>query len=277
MSGAVRFVVPAEKAGKTEENLFEGFGDVGFSSARGADGGLFVWVEAKDVAEARAILERLGAGRLTPFEEPPRDWVAESAALRKSVTVGRYLLDPHDGLLATPPAPGQVRLHLPAARGFGTGSHESTRLAARLLLAEPLRGRRVLDVGCGAGTLAFVAALEGAAWTGAFDLDLDAALASRENRISNGIRGVGVFAGRLEALRPDARFDVVVANMISEEVAPLLAGLRARLAPKGRLLSSGLLVERREEWNGLLGANGFRIVRDFIENEWLGTAAERLD
>ena len=60
--------------------------------------------------------------------------------------------------------------------------------------------------------------------------------------------------------------------MIHEEIAPLLPGLRARLAPGGRLLCSGQLVERRGEWEDLLRKGGFRQVRSIQENEWLGTA-----
>jgi len=277
VSGAVRFVVPAAPADAVEESLFEWFGDVAFSAAREASGDLSVWVGREDAAEAKAILERFGVPGVLSFEEAARDWVAEAAALRKSVAVGRYLLDPHDGALATAPAPGQVRIHLPAARAFGTGSHESTRLALRLLLGEALSGRRVLDVGCGAGTLAFVAALEGAAWTAAFDLDLDAALATREHARANRIGRVGAFAGPLDALRDGARFDVAAANMILEEVAPLLGGIRRRLDPGGRLVSSGLLAEREREWDDLLWRSGFRVIRSLTENEWLGTVAESFE
>ena len=277
MSAAVRFEVPAAQADAVEAGLFEGFGEIALSAARGPRGELLIWVDRDDAAEAAAALARAGLGLLTPFEESPRDWVADSAALRRSVLVGRYLLDPHDGELATAPGPGQTRLWLPAARAFGTGSHESTRLALGLLLREPLSGRSVLDVGCGAGTLAFVAALEGAARVVAFDLDVDAALATREHARANRIPGLATFAGSLEALRLGALFDVVVANMILEEVAPLLPGLRVRLAGGGHLLSSGLLVEREREWEDLLGRNGFRVVLRVAENEWLGTAAETFE
>ena len=271
---AVRFEVPAAQADGVEENLFEWFGGIPFSSVRSSNGRLSIWLRRPDAAEAKAILASLGVTDLTPFEEIPRDWVAEAAALRKSVVVGRYLLDPHDDPLATATTSGQIRLFLPAARAFGTGSHESTRLAIRLLLDEELRGRRVLDVGCGTGTLAFVAALEGAAGAVAFDIDPDAALATREQGRANRIPRLFVFAGPLDALRRGARFDLIVANMVCEEAAPLLSGLRRRLSPGGRLLSSGLLVEHGPEWEDLLRRNGFRVVRTVTENEWLGTAAE---
>ncbi|MGE5347024.1 MAG: 50S ribosomal protein L11 methyltransferase, partial [Acidithiobacillales bacterium] len=197
-----------------------------------------------------------------------------AAALRQAVVVGPYLLDPHEGRDATPPSSGQVRLWLPAARAFGTGSHESTRLAIRLLLREELGGRRVLDVGSGAGTLAFVAALEGAASVVAFDLDPDAAFATREHGHANRISRLSVYAGSLGALRESALFDVVVANMVLGEMAPLLPRLRSKLPAGGRLLSSGLLVEERGEWEDLLLGHGFRPGFATSENEWMGTAAE---
>jgi ribosomal protein L11 methyltransferase len=229
-------------------------------------------VDSGDVAAALAGFDAAGLSGLSTFKEIPRDWIAESAALRRAVLVDRYLLDPHDGDLATPAPPGVRRLFLPAVRAFGTGSHESTRLAVRLLLAEDLRRARVLDVGCGTGTLAFVAALEGAARVVAFDLDREAAFATREQARANSVPRVAAFAGPLEALRPAALFDVVAANMIHEETAPLLPTLRAHLAPGGRLLCSGQLVERDGEWADLLRKRGIRKVRSIRENEWLGTA-----
>jgi ribosomal protein L11 methylase PrmA len=272
-AAAVRIEVPAALAASFEdEDFFERMGEVSFSSTRGAKGDLWIWVERENLDSALAALARAGATGLSTFEEETTDWVAESAGLRKAVLVERYLLDPHDDQLATPQPPGIRRLFLPAVRAFGTGSHESTRLALRVLLSEDLRGARVLDVGCGTGTLAFVAALEGARHVVAFDVDPHAAFAAREQARANGIPRVSVFAGLLEALRDEARFDVIVANMIHEEIAPLLASVRARLAPGGRLLCSGQLVERRGEWDDLLRRSGFHSVRSIAENEWFGSA-----
>ncbi len=270
--GATRIEVPAARRGSLEEVLFEGLGELQFSSTAAPDGRLLLWVDSEDVEAALAALAALGLPGLSTFEEESTDWVSASAALRRSVLVDRYLFDPHDGDLATTPPPGVRRLFLPAVRAFGTGSHESTRLAVRLLLAESLAGARVLDVGCGTGTLAFVAALEGAARVVALDLDREAAFLTREQARANGIPRVYAFAGPLEALAPGARFDVIAANMIHEEVAPLLPALVTRLAGGGRLLCSGQLAEREEEFGDLLRKSGFRGVRSLRENEWLGTA-----
>jgi ribosomal protein L11 methyltransferase len=272
-AGAVRIEVPAALASMIEdEDFFEGMGDITFSASLAPDGRLFVWTEPSDLTTALARLEVLGACGLSTFEEKTTDWVAESAALRSAVCVERYLFDPHDDERATPEPPGIRRLFLPAVRAFGTGSHESTRLALRLLLSENLADSRVLDVGCGTGTLAFVATLEGARHVVAFDIDRDAAFATREQARANGIPRLATFAGALGVLRRTARFDVVVANMIHEELAPLLPALHARLAPGGRLLCSGQLVERKGEWDDLLRGSGFHPVRSIAENEWFGSA-----
>jgi ribosomal protein L11 methylase PrmA len=272
---AVRIEIPAGYAVTFEEHegdFLEGLGGLEFSSAATPEGGLFVWVDITDLSAALTHLAALGARDLPTFEEETTDWVSASAALRRSVVVERYLFDPHDGALATASPPGVRRLFLPAVRAFGTGSHESTRLAVGLVLAEDLAGARVLDVGCGTGTLAFVAALEGARHVVAFDLDPDAAFATREQARANDIPRVSAFAGPLDALLGSVRFDVVVANMIHEEIAPLLPALHDHLAPGGRLLCSGQLVERRGDWEDLLRKESFRQVRSTQENEWLGTA-----
>jgi ribosomal protein L11 methyltransferase len=278
---AVRFEV-AVQAPDVDEALSSALCEIPCSWSAPPRGPVEVRVSEEDAGGAREALSAAGLAILSETLEEPRDWVAESAALRRPVAVGRYLLDPHEGASATP-AGGRIRIELPAARAFGTGSHESTRLAMRLLLAEDLRGRRVLDAGCGTGTLAFVAACEGAAWSVAFDIDPDAAFATRAQALANGLdaagsrdgRGVTAFAGPASALRGEGRFDVVVANMLQEEVTPLLPDLGRLLVPGGRLVTAGQLLSRQAEWLSVLGENGFEADSLAAEGEWLGVAAAR--
>ncbi|MEO6323867.1 MAG: 50S ribosomal protein L11 methyltransferase [Thermoanaerobaculia bacterium] len=275
MTGAVRLTVPAGRTSdEIEEKLFDVFAEIASSWSRDASGDLRIWVAENDIDSARAALHEAGVNDLESEREPARDWVAESAALQRAVVVGPYLLDPHDGERATP-AGSHRRLHIPAARAFGTGSHESTRLALRLLLQETLAGQRVLDVGCGTGTLAFVALLQGAKRAIAFDLDPDAAFATREQARGNEIQHLACFAGPLDALSLAPPFDLVIANMIVEEVRPLLSGIRKRLRPGGRLITSGQLQSREHEWLAILRAEGFRPLRMAAENEWFAATSVR--
>lgn len=273
--GAVRFTLPAERADEAlEDSLFERLAGIPCSFSRGQGGDLRVWAAIEDEEVLSAALAGLGFADIPAEPEPARDWVAEAASLRKAVAVGQYLLDPHEGERAMP-AGGRTRLHLPAERAFGTGSHESTRLALRLLLHESLAGAMVLDVGCGAGTLGFVAELQQAARIVALDIDLDAAVATARQASANRLSRVLAYAGPLEALRPRLRFNVVLANLLLEEARPLVPGIAALLPPGGRLVASGLLLAQEAEHRELLERSGLTPVRMAAEGEWLAVTAER--
>jgi len=65
--------------------------------------------------------------------------------------------------------PGDLVVVLDPGRSFGSGSHETTRLAIALVEEAVAPGARVLDVGCGSGVLSVVAALLGATEVVAID------------------------------------------------------------------------------------------------------------
>ena len=265
---AIRFSLSSSVEPALEEILAELF--VSWSIRAGI---LSVWVSEEGADEVAERLEEAGLEILGREAEPERDWVAEAAALQRPVAVCGLVLDPHEPPSADPG--GRRRLLLPAERAFGTGSHESTRLALRLLLSSVPAGGSVLDVGCGAGTLALAARTAGAGRAFGFDLDLEAPLASRVNARRNGIDGCAFWGGLLESLLPGARFDLVVANMLHEEVGPLLPGLAALILPGGLLVTAGQLVAQEKEFLRLLENAELSPQRLASEGEWLGTLSVR--
>jgi ribosomal protein L11 methyltransferase len=161
-------------------------------------------------------------------------------------------------------ADGQCEVVIEPRQAFGTGAHGSTALALALLDARlaARRAARILDVGSGSGVLAIAALRLGAGRALACDLDPIAARETRENAARNGVGArLASFAGSLDALGARAGvFDVVIANMISSELHPILAALAARVSPDGVAIFSGLLASERDAITNALAAHDLHIL-----------------
>ncbi|WP_157448723.1 methyltransferase [Deinococcus peraridilitoris] len=75
-----------------------------------------------------------------------------------------------------------------------------------------VQGRRVLDLGCGAGVLGAVAARRGAAHVTLLDDDLAAVKSARSTLSHNGLNGEVLHSDVGQALPTDERFDLVLSN-----------------------------------------------------------------
>jgi ribosomal protein L11 methyltransferase len=122
---------------------------------------------------------------------------------------------------------------------FGAGAHPTTYLLLEALAARLRGGETVLDVGCGSGVLAIVAARLGAAAVVGIDVEAAAVVATRANAERNGL------ASRVTALSTPLHdlpgsFDVVVANIGQEALIALAADLERHLKPGGWLGLSGI-------------------------------------
>lgn len=169
--------------------------------------------------------------------------------------------------------PGQVVVDIDPQMAFGTGEHATTRGCLRLLDDALRPGDRVLDVGSGSAILAITAALLGAGECIAVEYDPDANLNARENLEQNGVearvRIVEAMADGelLDELGP---FDVLLANILSGVIRPLLPAFRRALgdSPEGRLIVSGILRTEAATVVHDAEAAGFRVVEVDEEEEW---------
>ena len=78
-----------------------------------------------------------------------------------------------------------ISIEIDAHLAFGTGTHETTRMICSTLLDMDLKGKRVLDCGCGTGILGICALKLGASSCVAYDIDEWSADNTRHNAVIN--------------------------------------------------------------------------------------------
>ena len=145
-------------------------------------------------------------------------------------------------------APAQARqlIRLDPGLAFGTGTHPTTRMCLRWLAQSPgVAGARVLDYGCGSGILAIGAAKYGAAQVDAVDIDPAAVATARDNAANN---ATSLCSGLPDTVEPaQARYGIVLANILASPLKVLAPLLCAHLAPGGYLVLAGILERQTQE------------------------------
>jgi ribosomal protein L11 methyltransferase len=190
-------------------------------------------------AAAHALARPPPAAETAPV--PEQDWVRATQAQFAPIRID-------DGLWIVPswhepPRPDAIVLRLDPGVAFGTGSHPTTALCLQWLRATLRGGERLLDYGCGSGILAIGAARLGAADVVGTDIDPQAIAASRDNAARNGVSARFVLPDRL----PPRRYDVVVANILTNPLVLLAPVLARTTAPGGRIALSGILAAQADD------------------------------
>jgi ribosomal protein L11 methyltransferase len=274
------YVLTARTPSRDLEALVaEGLFALGAGGVEEVEEGLVAYLPPPIDAESylSEVRARLSAGLPpdTPLElswtwKPNEDW----AALWKRGLEPRRITD---RIVVKPtwtewePEPGQIVLGLDPQMAFGTGEHATTRGCLRLLDAAVRMGDRVLDVGSGSGILSIAAVRLGASEVVAIENDPDANLNAGDNLRVNGVhRGVTIVEADADPhlLRELGPFDLIVANILSGVILPLLPTFRAVLRPDGRLIVSGILRPERTVVTFEAERCGFEIRCVDEEEEW---------
>jgi ribosomal protein L11 methyltransferase len=129
---------------------------------------------------------------------------------------------------------------------FGTGNHGTTYMLTEEILKTDLKGKSVLDMGCGTGILAILSKMKDSGYTLAVDNDPKAVINTKENCSINKTPGIELKEGDISVLREE-RFDIIYENIWKNIVINDLPILENRLKPGGIILVSGFYFKEFEE------------------------------
>lgn len=261
------------------EPLVAELADLGFDAFEETDEALVAYSPASAWdAVGREAVDRwvrsvgLASSVVTETLIEEKNWNEAWEASLQPIEVGPFIVAP---TWAKVPESGRTVLYIDPKMAFGTGYHETTRLALKLLATLELEGVRLLDVGTGTGILAIAALRRGAHSAVGVDIDPWSVVNGRENAVLNGVDDrFEVREGSVESV-PETGFSFGIANIIRSILQPLLPEIAARLAPEAPLLVGGLLLAERDAFVDALRGVGYTAVTEDSENEWWSAVCRR--
>jgi len=160
---------------------------------------------------------------------------------------------------------------------FGTGHHQTTHLMISYILDMDVTGMKVMDMGCGTGILAILAAQKGATDVSGIDIDEWAFENTMENAERNGVGFIKGAKGDASLLVGDENYDLFIANINRNILINDMPTYAKSIKKGGQLLLSGFyesdikqLVEETEK-------NGFELQEKRNKETWAALRFKKLN
>ena len=170
----------------------------------------------------------------------------------------------HEGLKKT-----RFNITIDPKMAFGTGHHQTTFMMCRALLEneEAVKGKVVMDMGCGTAILAILAAKMKAAKVYGIDIDAVAAISAYDNARANRVgKIVETYCGDASLLQRNT-YDVLLANINRNILLQDIPTYAHSLHKGGLLFVSGFYVEDMPMIVGMAANSGLEYVsHDSIDN-----------
>ena len=245
---------------------------------------LFVWLPLNEwsIQEQKTLVESLiSLANTFEIKLPPCQWIEVkdedwSLSWKKSWEpdpVGKSILILPAWMGVPEEFSKRKIIRLDPGSAFGTGSHPSTRLCLEALDDMPPSGQTIADIGCGSGILSLTALKLGAMSTFSVDIDSLAISATKINSALNDFSEdlLNVFHGSIEEIEanmPKKKIDLVLCNILAPVIRSLGPDLEKIIAPEGKVILSGLLVEQLEELQEFFSSLRWKVLEIKTKEQW---------
>ena len=253
--------------------------EAGFEAFEDTDDGLLGYVQRpmydKDALDA-AIADYMPEGAAVSYaveEVPDQNWnqgwedegfepigVSDNLVIYDAKHTDREMFAGDDGVM---------RIFIEARNAFGTGTHQTTRMILRRLLAMDVQGKSVLDCGCGTGILGITASRLGADPVLGYDIDEWSADNAQHNAALNGVENMSVMLGDASVLDNVAEcFDVVIANINRNILIADMPAFRAHMKQGAQLILSGFYESDVPMIEAAAKEHGLSLCNVVTDEEW---------
>ncbi|AVR45568.1 50S ribosomal protein L11 methyltransferase [Christiangramia fulva] len=157
---------------------------------------------------------------------------------------------------------------------FGTGHHATTHMMIQHILKNDFEGKKVLDIGCGTGVLAILAAMKGASQIDAIDIDNWCYLNTIENIERNECTFINVEEGGVELIK-DRKYDIILANINRNILLRDLPEYEKTLTENGVIFLSGFYLIDLPVIKKACRKVGLDFVENFERNDWVAAKFSR--
>ncbi len=253
--------------------------EAGFEAFEDTDDGLLGYVQRpmydKEALDA-AIADYMPEGAAVSYaveEVPDQNWnqgwedegfepigVSDNLVIYDAKHTDREMFAGDDGVM---------RIFIEARNAFGTGTHQTTRMILRRLLAMDVQGKSVLDCGCGTGILGITASRLGADPVLGYDIDEWSADNAQHNAALNGVENMSVMLGDASVLdNVEDRFDIVIANINRNILIADMPAFRAHMKEGAQLILSGFYEADVPMIEAVAKEHGLSLCDVVTDEEW---------
>ena len=245
-------------------------GEVGFESFIDSEEGVNAYIQTelfneKEFNEISVLSNGLCEISYTKNHVKPHNWNEEWEKNFSPINVdGRCVIRaPFHEKTST-----EYEIVIEPKMSFGTGHHETTHLMVSYLLDMDIQDKTVMDMGCGTGILAIMAAKKGAKRVDAVDIDDWAFENTDENSERNNVHNIYASKGDASFLEKENVYDLFIANINRNILINDMSKYAMSIKKGGELLLSGFyesdidfLLEETQKYN-------FELIEKREKNSW---------